>query len=599
MGDGLVDGAGAMQTYMGDTAPGSGLTSDIDIEYRCSDGDANGTVDVTRIFNWYQNQRAFTLPTPPDRVLLNAPKCTTATLYDIDGLASPPGDTAAPVITGPSGGAGAATSAVSVTEGTTSVTTLSADETVTWSKDGGVDAALFTLDASSGALSFTTAPDYEAPSDADTNNAYIVVVKATDGAGNVAAQTVTVTVLRLAYPGEPLPSQDDLDGDGSPDSLESATADRDGDGIPDSQDYDPQGYFYCLDDGRILNGGRVIVSGPGNVNMVKDGVATGEYQWFVDAPGTYTMTLNSSGIGFGPIARPSSGTLVLSSRPENPIVVGSLENGSTNYLGDYNGVPFDPMSPTQYFTSFVIARGDANVFGNNIPVSDCALGRLSVVAQQDAQEPNEGNRSNGLFRIELPRAAANDVIVQYSLSGTAEAGRDYASLSGALIIPAGDLSAALNIVALEDNISEGAETVVLTLYGVTGDAGISLPEGADAQSAMLSIYDSLVDLVSEEVRSRVVDDLQDTLVVQQGQFSGYAHAASDRLRTRSKDDPKQCNDDLRVDPDLNINVSDFQGRASGALSTERYNCAQDTYRMTETSVTLTRSEVGSLSYQGV
>ena len=110
-------------------------------------------------------------------------------------------DTTAPSVTGPSGGAGAATSTKSVAEGTTAVHTFTANESVTWSLNGGTDAGRFQIDASTGALTFIAAPDYEAPNDSDTNNTYVVTVKATDAAGNVSNQTLTVTVTDVAEGG--------------------------------------------------------------------------------------------------------------------------------------------------------------------------------------------------------------------------------------------------------------------------------------------------------------------------------------------------------------------------------------------------------------
>ena len=101
-----------------------------------------------------------------------------------------------PVITGPSGSPGDATSSKSIAENTTAVSQLTANETVTWSLNGGADAAKFQID-SNGNLSFQAAPDFENPNDlGDTanNNTYVVTVRATDTAGNTADQTVTTTV---------------------------------------------------------------------------------------------------------------------------------------------------------------------------------------------------------------------------------------------------------------------------------------------------------------------------------------------------------------------------------------------------------------------
>ncbi len=99
----------------------------------------------------------------------------------------------APVITGPSSATGS-TSSISITENTTTVFTFSANEAVTWSLSG-VDSATFTI-TSSGVLT-TSAKDFEAPTDSDTNNTYIVVITATDSLSLVTTQTLTVTVTNL------------------------------------------------------------------------------------------------------------------------------------------------------------------------------------------------------------------------------------------------------------------------------------------------------------------------------------------------------------------------------------------------------------------
>ncbi len=58
---------------------------------------------------------------------------------------------------------------------------------VTYEISGGLDAALFTIDADTGALRFATAPDYENPADAPDDgipNRYQVQVRATQGASS-------------------------------------------------------------------------------------------------------------------------------------------------------------------------------------------------------------------------------------------------------------------------------------------------------------------------------------------------------------------------------------------------------------------------------
>ncbi|MEY3634249.1 MAG: hypothetical protein RLZZ61_659 [Pseudomonadota bacterium] len=105
-------------------------------------------------------------------------------------------DTAA-VITGPSGGPGAAASALTITEGLTAVTRFTANEAVTWSIDSGADAAKFRIDAATGTIVFVAAPDFENPTDSDRNNTYVVRIKAVDAIGNVSFQTLTVTITNV------------------------------------------------------------------------------------------------------------------------------------------------------------------------------------------------------------------------------------------------------------------------------------------------------------------------------------------------------------------------------------------------------------------
>jgi VCBS repeat-containing protein len=95
--------------------------------------------------------------------------------------------------------------AISISENTVTVTTIEASDpdagqTITFSIVGGDDADLFDIDGSSGALSFKSAPNFEAPADLGRNNIYDVVVQANDGNGGIASQTIEVTVANVDEP---------------------------------------------------------------------------------------------------------------------------------------------------------------------------------------------------------------------------------------------------------------------------------------------------------------------------------------------------------------------------------------------------------------
>jgi Ca2+-binding RTX toxin-like protein len=115
---------------------------------------------------------------------------------DLIGPANSP-----PVITSNGGGA---TAAISVAENGTAVTTVTATDpdagaTRTFSIAGGADAALFTINASTGVLTFVGAPNFEAPGDAGGNNVYDVVVQVSDGTlTDTQALAVTVTNVNEA-----------------------------------------------------------------------------------------------------------------------------------------------------------------------------------------------------------------------------------------------------------------------------------------------------------------------------------------------------------------------------------------------------------------
>jgi len=89
----------------------------------------------------------------------------------------------------------------SVAENVTLAHALTASESVTWTIVGGADAADYEISGSTLRWAGNTTRDYEAPVDADTNNSYIVTVRATDGAGNFTDQTITGTVTDVSEGG--------------------------------------------------------------------------------------------------------------------------------------------------------------------------------------------------------------------------------------------------------------------------------------------------------------------------------------------------------------------------------------------------------------
>ncbi|MCA9067234.1 MAG: cadherin repeat domain-containing protein, partial [Planctomycetaceae bacterium] len=101
----------------------------------------------------------------------------------------------APVITSNGGGA---TASINVAENTATVTTVTSTDvdggTAVYSIAGGADSAKFSINSSTGVLTFVSAPDLESPTDAGGNNVYDLTVQVSDGNGGTDAQDIAVTV---------------------------------------------------------------------------------------------------------------------------------------------------------------------------------------------------------------------------------------------------------------------------------------------------------------------------------------------------------------------------------------------------------------------
>ena len=87
---------------------------------------------------------------------------------------------------------------------------------------------------------------------------------------------------------------------------------------------------------------------------------------------------------------------------------------------------------------------------------------IVTVVDSDGNAAESGANS-GSFRIGRSGSTATALTVQYSLSGSAANGADYAALSGSVNIPAGSPSAMVNVDTIDDSLVEGDENVVLTL----------------------------------------------------------------------------------------------------------------------------------------
>ena len=140
------------------------------------------------------------------------------------------------------------TNTAAINENQSNALTVESNEASYVFISGGADASRFTIGPLTSTtapyvttLQFISAPDFENPQDADTDNVYEAIVSVVDPASNTTTQAIAITVLDVD---ESTPSDPDTDGDGTPDSLDdfpldpNEDTDTDGDGIGNNADPD-------------------------------------------------------------------------------------------------------------------------------------------------------------------------------------------------------------------------------------------------------------------------------------------------------------------------------------------------------------------------
>ena len=199
--------------------------------------------------------------------------------------------------------------AVSVVENTTVVGTFAGvdpdGDTLTYSLVG-VDAGLFTINSSTGEVTFAAAPDFETPLDSDGDNVYEINVVATDDEGLVSEQDVSVTVTN-ANEAPVLPA------DSSVSVIENATV------VGTFRGIDPDGntlnYSLTGDDAGLFS----INSSTGEITFA----VAPDFESPLDADGNnvYEITLVATDDGTGSLSDTQDIKVVVTNADENAVTI--------------------------------------------------------------------------------------------------------------------------------------------------------------------------------------------------------------------------------------------------------------------------------------
>lgn len=204
-----------------------------------------------------------------------------------------------------------------------------------------------------------------------------------------------------------------------------------------------QGYFYVTTDQTLASSLTIYYTVSGTAQNGVD---------YSTLPGSFTLP---AGLGPGSYASimlqpindslvEGAETVVLTLTPNANYTVSSTAGTASNLI-------FDDEKPT------------IRIFGTS-PAYESGLG--------------------GYFSVQKYPAAGGAVTVNYTISGTAQNGVDYSTISGSVVVPSGTASANIPINAINDSLAEGTETVTLTL---SSSSAYVLDQNT---AASLSIYDN-------------------------------------------------------------------------------------------------------------
>jgi uncharacterized repeat protein (TIGR01451 family) len=232
----------------------------------------------------------------------------------------------------------------------------------------------------------------------------------------------------------------------------------------------------------------------------------------VGADLTYTLQVANGGPG------KATGVVLTDTLPNGPVFVSAVagQGGCTRVarkvtcnLGDVNpggsvGVQV-VVRPQKTGTLTNTAAATANESDPN-PANNSAtttttvknLPTMTIVANDP--QASEAGRERGQFTIYRTGGTSKALEVNYSVSGTATNGVDYAALSGHRTIPAGASNATIIVTPINDKFFEGDETVVVTL---SADAAYVL---GNPCSASVTIADNDMPTVTIKATDKVASE---------------------------------------------------------------------------------------------
>lgn len=175
------------------------------------------------------------------------------------------------------------------------------------------------------------------------------------------------------------------------------------------------------------------LSSPTVVNLTASGTATSGVD-YTGAPATISIPAGAT-----------TATFVI-----DPAVDGTVEADET--------VTFTVAAGTGYSVG-APASATGTILNDDVPSATISVSPAAVA---------EDGAPNLIYTVTLNQASTSALSVNYTITGTATNGTDYASIASPLLIPAGNTTGTITVNPTVDATIEADETVTLTLAGGTG-----------------------------------------------------------------------------------------------------------------------------------
>jgi choice-of-anchor A domain-containing protein len=236
---------------------------------------------------------------------------------------------------------------------------------------------------------------------------------------------------------------------------------------------DPSGYFYNTENGSVVTGVTVSVTGRGAVVQM-DG-CSGQYMFISTnpAPTTYSLALSlPAGYVVDPSRAAASGAFDPTGY-SSPVVMGSGLGTNGNYLADWSA------ASNTYYLAFVLENGDPAIVNNNIPlvktvsVSNRVWEDLNGNGVREDGEPGLTNVTVRLLNASGAEVAstATDANGQYTFSGVIPG-----SYRISVVAPDGYLFTTQNAAgaaeSVDSDVDASGASALVTLSGVAANAGV-------------------------------------------------------------------------------------------------------------------------------